>query len=445
MLSSYSKLRSRYLSRKRGSSGGVLNDAHDGRREVAEEAAPEAPGALDAWLARLARVDAFAPLLGPPAAERQQRGFGLTLREICQQPLTWPRTAEAMASAAERIRRALDGGGIHDRSGSLMLTGSGSSFFAGECAAASLQASLGVPARAVPAGMVLTHPLGVLPPSGRYLAVSLARSGDSPESGAVVERLQRDERAGQLLITCNREGALARRYRATPRIETVILPDETNDQSLVMTSSFTNLVFAARSLADSGERTRQTAARLAAAARVLLTERVGDLAALARRAYPVAVYLGSGGLLGVAHESGLKMLESNAGRVVTLADSFLGLRHGPMAAVGEDSLVVAFLSSDPVVRAYERDVLLELQRKGLGRWRLCVGAGMPPEIAPEPEDVRLDVGPLDDIEVGLLGAIAGQLLAFFRCLEGGGRPDSPSSGVIRRVVESFSIHTHATE
>ncbi len=82
------------------------------------------------------------------------------------------------------------------------------------------------------------------------------------------------------------------------------------------------------------------------------------------------------------------MLESNGGRVVTIADSFLGLRHGPMAAVGAESLIVAFLSSDPVVRAYERDVLLELRRKGLGGWRLVVGERIPPELAAEPEDVR---------------------------------------------------------
>lgn len=405
---------------------------------------PKASGALDAWLIRLAAVDAFAPLLGTPRAEQLERGYGHTLREICQQPLTWPRTSATMVSAADRIQRVLDAGGIRDRSGSLVLTGSGSSFFACECAALHLQESLSVATRAVPAGSILTHPRGTLPASGGYLTVSLARSGDSPESGAVVERLLREERAVQLLISCNRNGGLARRYRSTPHVESVVLPAETNDQSLVMTSSFTNLVLAARSLADQGERSLQSAARLAAAARALLIERTGDLATLARQAYAGVVYLGSGGLLGAAHESALKMLESVGGRVVTIADSFLGLRHGPMAAVGEDSLVVAFLSNDPVVRAYERDVLIELQRKGLGRWRLVVGERIPPELAPEASDVRLEVTgedrPLDDGELGLLGVVAGQLLAFFRCLHEGGRPDSPSSGIIRRVVESFAIH-----
>jgi len=349
-----------------------------------------------------------------------------------------------MAAAAGRIESALVAAGIRDASGSVVLSGSGSSCFAGECAAPHLQASLGVATRAVSAGLILTHPRAALPPSGRFLSVSLARSGDSPESAAVVERLLGNGRAVQLLTTCNRDGALARRFGAAARVVSVVLPAETNDQSLVMTSSFTNLVLAARSLSGPGEPSRKSAARLAAAGRALLEQDAAGIAALARRAYPCAVYLGSGGRRGAALESALKMLESNAGRVVTLADSFLGLRHGPMAAVGEDSLIVAFLSSDPIVRAFERDVLLELQRKGLGRWRLVVGERIPAELTPGPEDVRIDVTgedqPFDDGELVLLDAVVGQLLAFFRCLHGGGRPDAPSSGVIQRVVETFAIH-----
>jgi len=355
-----------------------------------------------------------------------------------------------MAAEANRLRGVLGASGISDGAGSLILTGSGSSFYACECAAGPLQESLGVTASALPAGLILTHPRGSLPPSGKFLLVSLARSGDSPESGAVVERLLDEQRVTQLLITCNRDGALAVRFGSKPRVASIVLPPETNDQSLVMTSSFTNLVLAAHSLAGQDERYLENAAKLSAAARTLLEERAGDLATLARRPYSAVVYLGSGHRLGAAHESALKMLESNGGRVPTMAESFLGLRHGPMAAVSEDSLIVAFLSSDPVVRAYERDVLAELQRKNLGRWRLVVGERIPPDLAGESEDVRIDVSggrrpldegrPLDDGQLSLLDVVAGQLLAFFRCLDGGGRPDRPSTGVIQRVVEGFAIH-----
>jgi len=38
--------------------------------------------------------------------------------------------------------------------------------------------------------------------------------------------------------------------------------------------------------------------------------------------------------------------------------------------------------------------------------------------------------------------VVAQLLAFFRCLEEGLQPDSPSEGgIINRVVEKFPLHT----
>ena len=88
------------------------------------------------------------------------------------------------------------------------------------------------------------------------------------------------------------------------------------------------------------------------------------------------------------------MLEMNAGEVFTFAESYLGLRHGPMSAIRPDTLVVAFLSSDPLVRAYERDVLTELDRKGLGSGRVIVGAGVPAGVVASPEALVLECGAL---------------------------------------------------
>ncbi|HEY6548143.1 MAG TPA: tagatose-6-phosphate ketose isomerase, partial [Vicinamibacteria bacterium] len=234
-------------------------------------------------------------------------------------------------------------------------------------------------------------------------------------------------------------------YRDRPNVVSVVLDEKTNDQSLVMTSSFSNLVRAALtlgSLADPAGHEARTRA-LAHAASGVLRERGDALAAAGRSECRSAVFLGSGCRLGSAREAALKMLEMTAGGVFTQAESYLGLRHGPMSALREDTLVVAFLASDPVVRAYEIDLLRELDAKRLGMRRVVVGTRIPPELV-HPGGVRVDCGesaPLADAELTVIDTLVGQLLAFFRCLASGNRPDSPSAeSVITRVVSAFAIH-----
>ena len=73
--------------------------------------------------------------------------------------------------------------------------------------------------------------------------VSFARSGDSPESvGALAWMLQTQPELRHLVLTCNAAGSLAKNYRNDPRVTVITLDEVTNDKSLVMTSSFTNLV-----------------------------------------------------------------------------------------------------------------------------------------------------------------------------------------------------------
>jgi len=103
--------------------------------------------------------------------------------------------------------------------------------------------------------------------------------------------------------------------------------------------------------------------------------------------------------------------------------------------------VVCFLSSDPLVRAYEEDLIAELRRKRMGARKLIVGEGIPAALL-DAGDVAVEIpgmAALGDDNVAVLDVVAGQLLAFFRCLAGGLRPDMPSSGIISRVVNGFTI------
>jgi tagatose-6-phosphate ketose/aldose isomerase len=165
---------------------------------------------------------------------------------------------------------------------------------------------------------------------------------------------------------------------------------------------------------------------------------------VARSGFDSVAFLGSGCRLGSAREAALKMLEMNSGEVWTLAESYLGFRHGPMSALRPGTLLVAFLSSDPLARAYELDLLRELDRKGLASRRVVFGADLPTGLSSAPGALVVDgrTGlPCGDEDLALLDAVVGQLLAFFRCLAAGHRPDSPSeASVITRVVSGFVIH-----
>lgn len=158
------------------------------------------------------------------------------------------------------------------------------------------------------------------------------------------------------------------------------------------------------------------------------------------------MYLGTGPGMGAARESALKMLEMTAGSVATLCDSYLGFRHGPMSFAHQDTLIVCFLSSDPLLRAYEADLLQELNDKELGLLKVMVGDNVPRDLV-RSSDVVIEcpgLSAVGDYDSSVIHVMVGQLLAFFRCLEEGLHPDSPSEdGVINRVVQSFKLHVRA--
>jgi tagatose-6-phosphate ketose/aldose isomerase len=149
-------------------------------------------------------------------------------------------------------------------------------------------------------------------------------------------------------------------------------------------------------------------------------------------------------LRALAAEASLKILEMTAGRTITLAETFLGLRHGPMSFVTPDTLVLCFLSSSRYRRRYEEDLVGQLREKGLGR---IVG------IVPEGADGNLydecipaSAGHIrDELRVPFEIPFA-QLLAYHLSLREGLDPDNPSpTGAITRVVQKFAIYDETSD
>jgi tagatose-6-phosphate ketose/aldose isomerase len=382
-------------------------------------------------------------LIAAPEQEQQSRGYFHTLREILQQPATWLDTCARVLANGPALGELADG--IQ----SLALTGSGSSLFACECVTPVLRKELGVTAEAIGAGVLVTDGIAALPSGRPGLLVSVARSGDSPESGAAVSLVRGAEpQMRQLAITCNAAGHLATTYRDDDRVRVILLDDRVNDRSVAMTSSVTNMVLAARFLGmwRAPERYRRLCERLSRACGEILESGLAALPRVTATGFRRAVFLGSGSRFGAARESALKMLEMTAGHVSTLCETYLGVRHGPLSYVDDDTIIVCFFASDPLLRAYESDLIRELNRKRLGMAKVIVGESVPAELLRDGDTVIecRGLAEIGDENAPVLDVVVGQLLATFRCLGEGLRPDSPSEhGVINRVVESFPMHQRA--
>jgi tagatose-6-phosphate ketose/aldose isomerase len=213
-----------------------------------------------------------------------------------------------------------------------------------------------------------------------------------------------------------------------------------------MTSSFSNMVIAGQALGylDDLDGFGATVQQLARSAESLLPRAADAAAKLAKSGFRRICFLGSGALAAAAAESALKVQELTAGRIFTMSQSFLGLRHGPLSFIDRETLVVAYLASDEQIRPYEVDLLHELQQKELGATIVATGFELTRE-ALKAADVTLNLGdekPVPDALRPPLDAIFGQLLGLFCSLEVGLKPDAPSpTGAISRVVSHVKIHS----
>lgn len=395
-------------------------------------------------------MDALSRLLKLSASEKAEQGLAHTPAEIAQQPATWQSTFGLFQQRQAEIRELLATSGIFEadfRSRStVILIGAGTSDYIGQSLVYLLRRMWQCEVTAIPSTDLLTHAEELLLPGRRYLWISFSRSGDSPESVGVLERaLEMRPDIQHLIVCCNANGRMLRESRGRSQTVGICLDDAVNDRGLAMTSSFTNMVIFGQCLANVDDlgRYEEILAQLIRAGRSLLPIAANRAAELADLRFNKACFIGSGPLRAVARESALKLLELTAGRTLTMSESVLGLRHGPMAALDDETLLVCFLSGSARVQKFELDLLEEIGGKRLVRSRVALAASPASQVAGlaehwlSPEtllDVTDDYRPPVDVMLG-------QLLGLFFSLRWKLCPDSPSpSGAISRVVRNVKIH-----
>lgn len=366
-----------------------------------------------------------------------QKDGGATILEIGQQPDAWREVAGRSDENAEAFVRDL----LSRPDLRIILTGAGSSAFAGEIAAPLLRRHLHRRVEPIATTSIVASPLDHLEPETPTLLVSFARSGNSPESLATTALAdQLVDQVWHLVLTCDREGKLGRAHADRPDSLVVYMPDRTNDSGFAMTSSLTSMLLTCLLMLGPAQ-SNQVEALARAAEHVAGLQ--DDIRALAQSKKQRFVYLGSGPLEGLARESALKLLELTAGEVVTYFDSPLGFRHGPKSVLDADTLAVVYVSTDPYTRRYDLDIIAEL-RSQLGADAVRVISAVP---IPDEYGAALVLPGLDDLPDALVALpylVFGQYLALFTSLDYGKTPDNPfPSGEVSRVVRGVTIYPMA--
>jgi tagatose-6-phosphate ketose/aldose isomerase len=369
-----------------------------------------------------------------------RQGGEATAREISQQPAVWREVENIVTSRRDDIaaflRPLLEHPDLR-----VVLTGAGTSAFAGEILAPALSRRMGRRVDAVATTDIVSNPEEYFADDRPTLMVSFARSGNSPESVAATEFADQClSECHHLVLTCDRNGRLYEKHAQSAGSFVLLMPEATNDQGFAMTSSFTSMILAAWLILGIVADSDELVGRLATAAEGILATRQEDIMRLASSGYERIVYLGSGPLKGLAHESSLKLLELTAGEIVTYFESPLGFRHGPKSILDDRTLAVCYISGDPYTRKYDLDLLAELKRSMRPGSVIAVGAT--DAGTADPSFWLLEgLEGVEDAALALPFVVVAQLIGLCFSLALGYTPDNPfPDQEVNRVVQGVSIH-----
>jgi len=394
-------------------------------------------------------VSQLLSLINLNSEEKANRGLSYTPSEIIQQPVTWKTTFVSFQRVRKELEIFLLSAGVKLEPGKrpiVFLIGAGTSDYIGKALVHVLENKWQCQVSAVASTDLLTNFDDYILADRSYLWVSFSRSGQSPEGVAVLEKaLEHHRNIFHLIVSCNEKGRMIQAHRDDKRVFGLLLDDAVNDRGLAMTSSFSNMIVCGQCMANlwSINEYESILHALITSGGKFLSAAADTAGALSNGPYTRACFVGSGSLKAVARESALKVSELTAGLVQTMSESTLGLRHGPIAALNEETLFVSYISSDARRQKYELDLLREIGKKDVVRTRVAVGLSPANEIREESEyfvtpGTQLAI---PDAYRPPLDVIFGQLLGLFFSIRCNLKPDVPSpSGIISRVVQKFDIY-----
>lgn len=340
-----------------------------------------------------------------------------TIAEILSQPEIWRKSLALLEESGELAELAAE----LPRKIEWIFVGCGSSFYLAQIAAASWSMVTGEVARAMPASEILLFP-GLLPQP--YQPVLISRSGQTSEMIDAATYLEREQSIRTLGVTCGNDSRLQKICAHTIRMGAA------DEQSTVMTRSFTSMLIALQALAASRAARGDFPESLQTLS-FTVGKRLEDWhskiqAIVNARTFADYVFLGQGPFFGIAQEAALKVTEMSC----SYAQAFhtLEFRHGPKAIVDPNVLLTFFVSESGM----EAEAAVVEDVKELGGTTLVV-TNTANSVLRGAADylVELDLKVPEPMRAAA-AVIPGQLLGFYTGLRKGLDPDEPRH--LSRVV-----------
>lgn len=327
----------------------------------------------------------------------KKKNSSITYREIFLQP----RSLEAAHQAFEDAQNVLDEL-LKMPFDEVIFTGCGTSLYLAQSAAFAFSFYNKTPARAVCCSELYYYPDRYVK-GQRVLVIPITRKSVTTEVKRAIGQIRTRPGVQTLSITCDGGSGQYNDF--------MLLSPDAGEESVVMTRSFTSMLYLAVLLAMYAGGRRDEIVAMTAYGRESeeFLKKSGELAERILNGHPdinLYVTLGQGIYYGVANECMNKMKEM--GIVNSEAYYTLEYRHGPMSLVDSDTLIVIFSSAD----TRREDVKLIREMKEYGAVTVAAGVNARQELCDA--DYQIDLpGCYHDIQNAPMAGFLGQMIGYY--------------------------------
>ena len=333
----------------------------------------------------------------------------LTYREIYQQPESF----EAINASLDDIYAVLDEV-FAEKYDELIFTGCGTSLYLAQAAAHAFSTCNAIPAKAMCCSELYYFPETFVK-DRKVLILPITRKSYTTEVRMAIDKVRSYPGVKTLAITCDKDSAIYNDH--------VILSPDTAEDSVIMTRSFTSMVYLAvvmalyvggrkdeiTAMSGYGDNARDALKNMDLLAKKVLEEHSN---------LNLFITLGQGIYYGVANECMNKMKEMG----LSNSEAYYSLeyRHGPMSLVDENTLII-FLSHPETVK---EDAKLLAEMKRYGAVTIAIGNTASSDLKEADYCLDLPYGYNDLQNAALIGFI-GQFIGYYIAEQKGIDADHP--------------------